>query len=449
MTSSALTPREIVSLLDKYIIGQDDAKKTVAIALRNRYRRQQLDPVIAEEISPKNIIMIGPTGVGKTEIARRLAMLLHSPFLKVEASKYTEVGYMGRDVESIIRDLVEIAVRMVKKELIKQVQEKAAKNVEENLLNLLLPELPEKEVDPDGDKPVSQTRERFREMLHAGKFEDRLVEISITQKAGTPPGLEIIGAQGGFEDLGGQLNDFFSGMMPEKKKRKKMSVKQARSVLLEEESQKLVDEEKVKEEAIALTENSGIVFIDEIDKIAGAESRQGPDVSRSGVQRDLLPMVEGTTVHTKYGLVRTNHILFIAAGAFHKTKPSDLLPELQGRFPLRVTLNSLNRNDFFRILKEPENALIKQYQALLTTESISLQFKDNALEKIAYFSSLLNERDENIGARRLHSVMEKLLEEISFYATDYKDKIIVIDDTYVNDKLSKVVKDEDLSKFIL
>lgn len=449
MSSPSFTPREIVSLLDKYIIGQEEAKKTVAIALRNRYRRQQLAPEIAEEISPKNIIMIGPTGVGKTEIARRLAMLLRSPFLKVEASKYTEVGYMGRDVESIIRDLVEIAVHMVKRELMQQVREKAVKNVEELLLDLLLPELPSSKETGEEEQPLSQTRQRFREMLHQGKFEDRLVEISVNQKAAPPPGIEILGAQGGFEDISGQLGEFFSGMLPQKKKRKKMTVKQARQVLLEQESQRLIDEEKVKEDAIALTENAGIVFIDEIDKIAGAESRQGPDVSRSGVQRDLLPMVEGTTVHTKYGLVRTNHILFIAAGAFHKAKPSDLLPELQGRFPLRVTLNSLNENDFFRILKEPENALIKQYQALLSTEDISLVFKDCALKKIAYFSGLLNERDENIGARRLHSVMEKLLEEISFYATDYKEKKIVIDDNYVNERLSKVVKDEDLSKFIL
>jgi len=449
MTSSPYTPREIVELLDKYIIGQEEAKKTMAIALRNRYRRKQLDPEIAEEISPKNIIMIGPTGVGKTEIARRLALLLYSPFLKVEASKYTEVGYMGRDVESIIRDLVEIAVRMVKKELLKQVREKAAKNVEELLLDLLLPELPKKREETEEEETSSNTRKRFRDMLREGKFEKRVVEVETTQKAAPPPGIDIIGAQGGFDEIGGQLSDFFSGMLPEKKKRKKMTVKQARQVLLEEEAQKLIDEEKVKEEAVKLTENSGIVFIDEIDKIAGAEARQGPDVSRSGVQRDLLPMVEGTTVHTKHGLVRTNHILFVAAGAFHKAKPSDLLPELQGRFPLRVTLNSLDKHDFFRILKEPENALIKQYKALLGTEGLNLQFRDSALKQIAYFAGLLNERDENIGARRLHSVMEKLLEEISFSATEYKKKKIVIDDKYVLDKLSRVVKDEDISKFIL
>lgn len=441
-----LTPRNIVEALDKYIIGQDEAKKTVAIALRNRFRRQQLPPEIAEEIAPKNIILIGPTGVGKTEVARRLANLVHAPFLKVEATKYTEIGYMGRDVESMIRDLTDIAVNMLKKEMMESVQVKAAVSVEEMLLDRLAPNAPEESEEATAHP---QSRDQFCQLLRDGAFEDNEIDIDVEMKARPPVGIEVIGAQGNMDDMSGGLSEMFSTLFPGKMKTKKVKVREARLILLEQESQKLIDMDLVTEQALRLTENSGIVFVDEIDKIAGKHSKSGPDVSRSGVQRDLLPLVEGTSVSTKHGVVKTNHILFIAAGAFHTSKPSDLQPELQGRFPLRVTLKSLTQNDFERILVEPENALIKQYKALIQTEGIKLEFRKDAISRISYFAFTLNERNENIGARRLHTVMEKLLEEISFSAPEITKKKVIINEKYVNQRLDGLVKDEDLSKFIL
>ncbi len=439
-----LTPREIVAELDKYIIGQDKAKRAVAIALRNRWRRQQVPSPLREEIYPKNIIMIGPTGVGKTEIARRLARLSGSPFLKVEATKFTEVGYVGRDVESMIRDLTHIAVEMVRAEEQKRVEEKATFLAEERLLDLLIPP-----VSTESHRAVdmSATRERFREKLRRGELDDKYVEIEISQRP--MPMVEVFAATG-LEDLEQQLRDMMGSLFPKRPKRKRMKVKDAFEILKQEEANKLIDMDKVTREAIRRVETSGIIFIDEIDKIAVREgTRSGPDVSREGVQRDLLPIVEGTTVNTRYGMVRTDHILFIASGAFHVAKPSDLIPELQGRFPIRVELSPLTHKDFVRILTEPENALIKQYVALLKTEGITLEFTPEGVEEIARIAYEVNERTENIGARRLYTVMERLLEEISFEAPDVAPTKIVITSEYVRERLADVVKDVDLSRFIL
>ncbi len=440
-----LTPKEIVAELDKYIIGQDQAKKSVAIALRNRWRRQQLPEELRDEIAPKNIIMIGPTGVGKTEIARRLARLARSPFLKVEATKFTEVGYVGRDVESMIRDLTHIAVDMVKSEEREKVEMKARQQAEEQLLDLLLPG-GSLSGDPDSH---STTRERFRQMLREGKLEDRIVELEVQNRPPAPM-VEIFAATG-MEELQSNMQEMLSNIFPGqgRKKRRKVTVAEARKVLEQEAAGKLIDMDKVVDKAIARVEQTGIIFLDEIDKVATRGGGSGPDVSREGVQRDLLPIVEGTSVHTKYGVVRTDHILFIASGAFHVAKPSDLLPELQGRFPIRVELDPLTQEDFARILKEPENALVTQYKALMETEEIELIFDDEAIEEIAKIAYEVNDKMENIGARRLHTVMEKLLEEVSYNAPDIAPQKIMITAQYVRDRLSDIVEDQDLSKFIL
>ncbi|MEF3169283.1 MAG: ATP-dependent protease ATPase subunit HslU [Deltaproteobacteria bacterium] len=438
-----LSPRQIVAELDKYVIGQARAKRSVAIALRNRWRRQQVPEHLRDEIAPKNIIMIGPTGVGKTEIARRLSKLAHSPFLKIEASKFTEVGYVGRDVESMIRDLTHVAVDMVKAEEREKVLAKARSQAEDQLLDLLLPH-------PAGEEAEQQsrTRERFREMLREGKLDDRYVELEVSPRVQTPMPDVLVAA--GMEELQTNLQDMLSSIFPGKRKRRKVKVPEAMKILEQEAAGKLIDMEKVVELAIARVEQTGIIFLDEIDKIAAKEGGgRGPDVSREGVQRDLLPIVEGTSVHTKYGIVRTDHILFIASGAFHVSKPSDLLPELQGRFPIRVELDPLTEEDFFRILTEPENALVTQYEALLATEGIRLVFERDAISEIARIASEVNERMENIGARRLHTVMEKLLEEISFEAPDMAPKEVRITAEYVRDRLADIVTDEDLSRFIL
>ncbi len=460
------TPREVVSELDKYVIGQKNAKRSVAIALRNRWRRQRVDEDLRDEIAPKNIIMIGPTGVGKTEIARRLSKLAQSPFLKIEASKFTEVGYVGRDVESMVRDLTELAVNMVRAEEMDKVMVKAREMAEERMLDLLLPpvrrETPErtpKEVPPQGmeetggpeellpdSHKTSPTRERLRKMLREGKLDDRMVELELTQRQ--VPIVEIF-SNTGMEDIDFNLKEMFNSILPKKTKKRRVKVSEGLELLAEDESQRLVDMDKVSGLAVDRVEQAGIIFLDEIDKIAGRESTQGPDVSREGVQRDLLPIVEGTTVNTRYGMVRTDHILFIAAGAFHVSKPSDLIPELQGRFPIRVELDSLTRGDFVRILTEPKNALIKQYLALLETEGISLSFTEDAIAEIAEIASLVNQRMENIGARRLHTIMERLLDEISFEAPDRSEKKVVVDARYVREKLAEIIKDEDLSKYIL
>jgi len=446
-----LTPREIVRELDKYVIGQAGAKRAVAIALRNRIRRQKLPPEMAEEVMPKNIIMIGPTGVGKTEIARRLAKLANSPFLKVEASKFTEVGYVGRDVESMIRDLVEIAIDMVRNEKLEEVADKAEANAEERILDLLLPPMPTPagSADENGRNASEQwnrTREKLRAQLREGKLDERTVEIEVKER--NFPAFEIISNQG-IEEMDINIKDILPGFLGQRTKKRKMKVAEAIDYLIQEEEQKLVDMDTVTRFAVERVENSGIIFLDEIDKIAGRESGHGPDVSREGVQRDILPIVEGTTVNTRYGFVRTDHILFIAAGAFHVSKPSDLIPELQGRFPIRVELDSLTVEDFVRILTEPQNALIKQYIALLETDGIKLTFHDDAVQEVARFAATVNESTENIGARRLHTIMEKLLDEISFEGPDLKKKTIRIDAAYVQKMLADIVKDQDLSRYIL
>lgn len=438
------TPREIVSELDKFIVGQKNAKRSVAIALRNRWRRQQVPDPLRDEIAPKNIIMIGPTGVGKTEIARRLAKLAQAPFLKVEASKYTEVGYVGRDVESMIRDLTDLAVNMLKAEESRKVQSKAEEMAEERLLDLLLPSSGK---GANKDKENQQaTREKLRKLLRAGKLDEKYIEVEVTDR--NLPIVEIFSASG-MEEMDINIKEMFGSLFPKKRKQRKVKVPEARSILAQEESQKLIDIDAVVKLAIERVEQSGIVFIDEIDKIAGRESSYGPDVSREGVQRDILPIVEGTTVTTKYGMVRTDHILFVAAGAFHVSKPSDLIPELQGRFPIRVELDSLTKDDFIRILTEPENALIKQYKALMETESVKIDFAEDGIAEIAGMAALINGRTEDIGARRLYTIMERLLDEISFDAPEMTGKRIMVDAGYVREKLKDFIADEDLSRFIL
>jgi ATP-dependent HslUV protease ATP-binding subunit HslU len=434
-----LTPREIVTELDKYVIGQADAKRSVAIALRNRVRRQKLDPEMAEEVMPKNILMIGPTGVGKTEIARRLAKLANSPFLKVEASKFTEVGYVGRDVESIIRDLVDISIDMVREERLDQVADRAEQNAEERLLDLLMPPAPEQ------SESQERSRDKLREKLRSGKLDDRTVEVDVKERG---PTFEV-STNGNLEEMDINLKDVLPGLFGGRTRKRNMRVQEALEYLIQEEEQKLIDMDQVTRIALERVERNGIVFLDEIDKIAGREGGHGPDVSREGVQRDILPIVEGTTVNTRHGFVRTDHILFVAAGAFHVSKPSDLIPELQGRFPIRVELKSLTEEDFIRILKEPKSALIKQYMALLETEGIKLVFTDDSLQEIARIAAQVNDAMENIGARRLHTIMEKLLEEISFNGPDLKKKNIRIDADYVRKQLAEIVKDQDLSKYIL
>ena len=445
----SLTPREIVAELDKHVIGQKQAKRAVAIALRNRMRRQKLAPEMRDDVLPKNILMIGPTGVGKTEIARRLAKLAQSPFLKVEASKFTEVGYVGRDVESMVRDLVEIAMGMVRDEKVVEVRAKAEQNAEERILDLLLPPRPfaPDETASQVRDETQRTRERLREQLREGRFDDRVVEIEVRDKGGFPS-LEIItGAN--VEEVEFNLKDMMPGLFQGRSKKKRVPVHEAKTALAQEEEQKLVDMEQVARIAVDRVQQSGIIFIDEIDKIAGREGGHGPDVSREGVQRDILPIVEGTTVNTKHGIVRTDHILFIAAGAFHVSKPADLIPELQGRFPIRVELEPLGQAEFVRILTEPRSALVKQYVALMATEEVTLEFAEDAIELIAEFATIVNERTENIGARRLHTVMERLLDEISFEGPDLADKSITIDAAYVRRMLADIVKNEDLSRYIL
>jgi ATP-dependent HslUV protease ATP-binding subunit HslU len=434
-----LTPREIVAELDKHVIGQADAKRSVAIALRNRVRRQKLEPEMAEEVMPKNILMIGPTGVGKTEIARRLAKLANSPFLKVEASKFTEVGYVGRDVESIIRDLVDVSIDMVREERLEQVADRAEQQAEDRLLDLLMP--PQPEPTESGER----TREKLREKLRAGKLDDRMVEVDVKERG---PTFEIA-TNGNVEEMDINLKDVIPGLFGPRTKKRNMRVSEALEYLTQEEEGKLVDMDQVTRVALERVERNGIVFLDEIDKIAGREGGHGPDVSREGVQRDILPIVEGTTVNTRHGFVRTDHILFVAAGAFHVSKPADLIPELQGRFPIRVELKSLSEADFIRILKEPKSALIKQYMALLETEGIKLSFTDDSLTEIARIAAQVNQSAENIGARRLHTIMEKLLEEISFEGPDLKKKTVKIDSAYVRKQLNEIVKDQDLSRYIL
>lgn len=448
------TPREIVSELDKFIIGQNDAKKAVAIALRNRWRRQQVPGELRDEIAPKNIIMIGPTGVGKTEIARRLSKLANAPFIKVEASKFTEVGYVGKDVESMIREITDLSVKMVREEETARVKVRAQELAEEKVLDILQQTsrrrnspLSDLEAPVAPDELTGVDREKLRQDLRSGKLDDRLIELELTSQ---PMQMIEVIAPGGMEDMGFNLKEMFGNLMPKQKKKRKIKVSEALKVLGNEEVGKLVDMEAITRDALLRVEQSGIVFLDEIDKIASREaSGHGPDISREGVQRDILPIVEGSNVNTKYGIVRTDHILFIASGAFHVSKPSDLIPELQGRFPIRVELKSLTKEDFLKILKEPQNSLTKQYTELMKTEGLKFQFADDALEEIAQFSALVNERTENIGARRLHTIMEKVLEEVSFHAPEMGNKEVVIDAKYVREKLASVVKDVDLSRYIL
>ena len=449
---TGLTPAQIVAELDRYIVGQHKAKRAVAIALRNRWRRQMLPPELRDEVAPKNIIMIGPTGVGKTEVARRLAKLAQAPFLKVEASKYTEVGYVGRDVESMVRDLTEQSVGMVKAELMAQVREKAERQAEDRLLDLLLPHRAAEpfssgsleQISPDASR--ESTLEKLRAQLRAGRLDDRIVELETQSQS--MPFVEILSGQG-MEEMGTQLKDMLSSVMPTKTRRRRLRVAEARRLLAQEEAQKLVDMEEVVGQAVRRVENSGIIFLDELDKVAGREGGHGPDVSREGVQRDLLPIVEGSAVTTKYGIVRTDHVLFIAAGAFHVAKPADLIPELQGRFPIRVELEPLTRDDFIRILTEPENALIRQYVELLRTEGVTLTFVPEAIAAIAEIAMQVNTSTENIGARRLYTIMERLLEDVSFQAPEMPGKELTIDAEYVRKRLSDVTRDHDLSRYIL
>ncbi len=447
-----MTPREIVAELDKYIVGQAAAKRAVAVALRNRVRRQKLPPEIAEDVLPKNILMIGPTGVGKTEIARRLARLAGCPFIKVEASKYTEVGYVGRDVESMVRDLVETSIDMIREEKLDEVADRAEQTAEERVLDLLLPPSPSpspgtSEADAAAQREQSQrTREKLRAQLREGKLDQRMVDIEVRERA--MPAFEIISNQG-VEEMDVNIKDMLSGMFGQQKKKRKMSVADAFEYLIQEEENKLLDMDQITRVAVERAEQMGIIFIDEIDKVAGRESGHGPDVSREGVQRDILPIIEGTTVNTRYGMIRTDHILFIAAGAFHVSKPSDLIPELQGRLPIRVELQSLKEEDFIRILTEPKNALLKQAVALLDTEGVKLSFTEDAVTAIARFATSVNEQTENIGARRPHTILEKVLDELSFEAPDLKKKTVKVDAAYVNKQLADIVKNQDLSRYIL
>ena len=452
--TGSLTPKQIVAELDKFIVGQNNAKRAVAIALRNRWRRQQLPESLRDEVGPKNILMIGPTGVGKTEIARRLAKLAKSPFIKVEASKYTEVGYVGRDVESMVRDLVELSKTMVKEEMQVEVREKAREQAVERLLDLLLPPPPGHSgktgfnSDPNGKLHYDQTREKFKQMLKDGGLDDREVEVDVAEKR--PAMIDVVSGAG-MEEMGNNLKDMLGSLMPNKTKKRKLKVPEAFKTLCQEEAEKLLDEDSVIQEGLKRVEQNGIIFIDEVDKITSRSSQggSGPDVSREGVQRDLLPIVEGSSINTKYGIVKTDHILFVSAGAFHSSKPSDLIPEFQGRFPIRVELDSLTKEDFVQILTEPKNALVKQYIALLKAEGVNLTFQEDAIDQIAEMSAQVNLRTENIGARRLQTIMEKFLEDISFDAPDLENKNITIDASYIREKLKDIIQDEDLSRYIL